>query len=148
MPSSRLGMPLLAFFAPSSTRHATACFVGIVVPHPSQLPTCGRLRLVIFESPVGLVASPTCKLPYFRGLGERLPGTCLLGWNHFMKRTCQLARCAPARPFILVKLSSEKLPQNSAQTKLVCAEKCANYFVCAEKCANYFSLRRKVRKLF
>jgi hypothetical protein len=30
------------------------------VPHPSQLPTCGRLRLVIFESPVGLVASPTC----------------------------------------------------------------------------------------
>jgi hypothetical protein len=46
--------------APSSTRHATACFVGIVVPHPSQLPTCGPLRLVIFESPVGLVASPTC----------------------------------------------------------------------------------------
>jgi hypothetical protein len=78
------------------------------------------------------------KLPCFRGLGERLPGTCLLGWNPLMKRTCQLARCTPAHPFILVKLSSEKLPQKSAQTILVCAE----------KCGNYFSLRRKVRKLF
>jgi hypothetical protein len=68
----------------------------------------------------------TSKLPCFRGLGERPPGTCLFCWNHLMKRTCQLARCAPARTFILVKLSSEKLPQKSAQTKLVCAEKCAN----------------------
>jgi hypothetical protein len=38
-----------------------------------------------------------------------------------MKRTCQLACCAPARPIILVKLSAEKLPLSSAQTKLVCA---------------------------
>jgi hypothetical protein len=29
-----------------------------------------------------------CKLPCFRGLGERPPGTFLLGWNHLMKRTC------------------------------------------------------------
>jgi hypothetical protein len=79
----------------------------------------------------------TSKLPCFRGLGERPPGTCLLGWNHLMKRACQLARCAPARPSILVKLSSEKKPpQKSAQIKLVCAEKSAQ------------TMRRKVRKLF
>jgi hypothetical protein len=45
-----------------------------------------------------------CKLARFRGLGERPQGTHLLGWNNYlMKRTCQLARYAPARPIILVK---------------------------------------------
>jgi hypothetical protein len=136
----------LVWFAQGVT-HPAACLLSIHPSlHPSLPPSFRPLAASFFGSRMSqrmcargenqdqsefrraktVLPESHCKLPCFRGLGERPPGTCLLGWNHSMKRACQLAPCTPARPFILVKLSSEKLPQKSAQTKLVCAEKCAN----------------------
>jgi hypothetical protein len=70
---------------------------------------CSRCGLLVVEQTAWLLAGCRWKVPCFRGLGKARGRTYAYLNIIVQKSTCQLAHCAPARPFILGKFSSENL---------------------------------------